>query len=169
MYVAADPENRALMPFGLRGKPGEANFDLFQEALMEALGLAQGQGQATGTSDCASSAQTAGSGFLFYVLHSIWPTTEFMVVQVGKKIWPDQLENKLHPLFIAPERFGAVALTQPPYPTVPWYDAKLWQYASQKWHPGDCIWNVGSVPSDPEQMAKETIAKVQVVEESMLG
>jgi hypothetical protein len=45
MYVAADPENRALMPFGLRGKPGEANFDLFQEALMEALGLAQGQGQ----------------------------------------------------------------------------------------------------------------------------
>ena len=41
MYVAADPENRALMPFGLRGKPGEANFDLFQEALMEALVLAQ--------------------------------------------------------------------------------------------------------------------------------
>ena len=31
------------------------------------------------------------------------------------------------------------------------------------------FWNVGSVPSDPEQMAKETIAKVQVVEESMLG
>ena len=59
MYVAADPESRALMPFGLRGKPGEANFDLFQEALMEALGLAQGQGQGTGTSDCASSAQTA--------------------------------------------------------------------------------------------------------------
>ena len=173
MYVAADPENRALMPFGLRGKPGEANFDLFQEALMEALGLAQGQGQGHGQVTVHQAPKrlwlVAGSGFLLDVLHSIWPTTEFMVVQVGKKIWPDQLENKLHQLFIAPERFGDVALTQPPYPTVPWYDAKLWQYASQNWQPGDCIWNVGSVPSDPEQMAKETIAKVQVVEESMLG
>ena len=93
MYVAADPENRALMPFGLRGKPGEANFDLFQEALMEALGLAQGQGQGPRQVTVHQAPKrlwlVAGSGFLLDVLHSIWPTTEFMVVQTGKKIWPD--------------------------------------------------------------------------------
>ena len=159
------------MPFGLRGKPGEANFDLFKEALMEALGLAPGQGVGQGTVHQAPTRLwlVAGSGFLLDVLHSIWPTTKYMVVQVGKKVWPDQLENKLHQLFVAPEHFGDTALSQPPYPTVPWYDAKLWQFASQHWESGDCIWNVGSVPNDPEQMARDVIAKVQVVEESMLG
>ena len=43
-----------------------------------------------------------------------------MVVQVGRTVWPDQLENKKHTLFVAPERFGDTAATQPPYPTVPW-------------------------------------------------
>ena len=92
------------MPFGLRGKPGEANFDLFQEALVEALGLGQGQGQGQMTVHQAPKRLwlVAGSGFLLDVLHSIWPTTEYMVVQVGKRIWPDQLENKTHQLFIAP-------------------------------------------------------------------
>jgi hypothetical protein len=53
--------------------------------------------------------------------HSIWPDTVYMVVQVGRTVWPDQLENKKHTLFVAPERFGDTAATQPPYPTVPWY------------------------------------------------
>jgi hypothetical protein len=40
-----------------------------------------------------------------------------MVVQVGKTIWPDQLENKKHVFFKAPERFGDTAALQPPYQT----------------------------------------------------
>jgi hypothetical protein len=67
-----------------------------------------------------------------------------MVVQVGKKIWPDQLENKKHKLFIANENFTENALIQPPYKTVPWYDAKLWQFFIKNKKKGDCIWNVGS-------------------------
>jgi hypothetical protein len=102
----------------------------------------------------------AGSGFLLDVLHSIWPDTVYMVVQVGKTIWPDQLENKKHVFFTAPERFGDTAPLQPPYQTVPWYDAKLWQFAVKNWEDGDCIWNVGAVPKDPMAAAKLFLSKI---------
>lgn len=111
--------NRKLMPFGLRSIPGEPNFDLFRQALIEAI--------PPGMQPPRRLWLVAGSGFLLDVLHSIWPSTKFMVVQVGKKVWPDQLENKLHELYIAPENFAAMATEQPPFRTVPWYDAKLWQ------------------------------------------
>ncbi len=67
-----------------------------------------------------------------------------MVVQVGKKIWPDMLEGKKYQLFIAPEKFTENAISQPPYKTVPWYDAKLWQFFEKYNQQGDCIWNVGA-------------------------
>ena len=44
---------------------------------------------------------------------------------MGKRIWPDQLEGKRCKLFVAPEHFSDTALRQPPYATVPWYDAKV--------------------------------------------
>jgi len=68
-----------------------------------------------------------------------------MIVQVGKKIKPEQLENKKNELFIAPERFTENAISQPPYDTIPWYDAKLWQFFEKNNKVGDVIWNVGSI------------------------
>ena len=84
-----------------------------------------------------------------------------MVVQVGKRVWPDQLSDKNAELFVAPESFGDRASSQPPYPTVPWYDAKLWQFATKNWMPGDCIWNVGAVPEDPQELAKKLLKQIR--------
>lgn len=39
-------------------------------------------------------------GFLLDILHSIWPETIYLVVQVGKTVWPDQLEDKKHVLYV---------------------------------------------------------------------
>ena len=85
----------------------------------------------------------AGSAALLASFARVFPTTKFMVVQVGKKIWPDQLgatkaegdgeweftgpKRFEAELFVAPERFFEVAKAQPPYPTVRTYDAKLWR------------------------------------------
>ena len=130
---ASKKSNRLLLPFGLRN---EQNFKLFREALLEVLKDEQQPKRLW---------LVAGSGFLLDVLHSIWSETEFMVVQVGRKVWPDQLENKKHQLFIAPESFTETAKSQPPYKTVPWYDAKLWQFFEKFNQKDDCIWNVGSL------------------------
>jgi hypothetical protein len=101
----------------------------------------------------------AGSAALLASFAKVWPETKFMVVQVGKKIWPDQIGyTKLESdgegefngprtfeseLFIAPERFFDVAHKQPPYPTVRTYDAKLWQFVLKHAENGDYVWNVG--------------------------
>ena len=77
-----------------------------------------------------------------------------MVVQVGKKVWREVLEGKDYELFIAPERFGDTAKHQPPYRTVPWYDAKLWQFVQEHGRNGDCIWNVAAVPDSPEEAVR---------------
>ena len=156
-YVNADPKNRFLMPFGLKSKPGENYFDLFREALLEVLGLANPPKRLW---------LVAGSGFILNVLHSIWPSTMFMIVQVGKRVWPDQYEDKKAQLFVAPEKFGEMALQQPPFPTVPWYDAKLWQFAVENWEEGDAIWNVGAVPENPLLAAQNTIRMINEIEVS---
>jgi hypothetical protein len=130
---ASKKSNRYLLPFGLKNKE---NFKLFREALLEEL---------KDEKEPKRLWLVGGSGFLLDVLHSIWTNTTFMVVQVGKKIWADQLENKKHQLFIAPENFTENAQSQPPYNTVPWYDAKLWQFFEKNNKEGDCIWNVGAV------------------------
>jgi hypothetical protein len=41
--------------------------------------------------------------------------------------------------------------------TVPWYDAKLWQFVQQRGEAGDFIWNVATVPEDVEAAAREVL------------
>lgn len=147
-YVSEDTANRFILPFGLKTPKGEAPFDCFYAALSEAVGLLQLPNPPRRLW------VVAGSAFLLDVLYHIWPSTHFMVVQVGRKIWPDLLENKKSTLFEAPERFGDNAIHQPPYHSVPWYDAKLWQFVMKHGEPGDCIWNVGAVPSDIDAVAR---------------
>lgn len=85
----------------------------------------------------------AGSATILNVLYIIFPDTEFHVVQVGKKIWDDQLDLTRTTLYISDEKFSDVAREQPPYPSVKTYDAKLWKYFKQHGKNGDFIWNVG--------------------------
>jgi hypothetical protein len=46
----------------------------------------------------------AGSGVLLSTFSRIWPKTKFLVVQVGKKIWPDQLGYSFY-IFCLPPIF----------------------------------------------------------------
>jgi hypothetical protein len=45
---------------------------------------------------------------------------------------------------VAPEKFWETALSQPPYPSVSSYDAKLWQFVQQHGREGDFVWNVAA-------------------------
>ena len=72
-----------------------------------------------------------------------------MVVQVGKRIWPDQIEPGRTTLFISKESFIDNARDQPPYPSVATYDAKLWVFFKSHGKSGDYIWNVGKDPYFP--------------------
>jgi hypothetical protein len=85
----------------------------------------------------------AGSATILNSLYLVFPDTFFNVVQVGKKILPDQINPKKTKLYISDERFSMVARIQPPYPTVATYDAKLWKYVLKYGRNGDYIWNVG--------------------------
>jgi DNA modification methylase len=85
----------------------------------------------------------AGSATILSALYKVFPKTHFCVVQVGKKIWPDQLEENRTTLYISEERFTEKALIQPDYPTVSTYDAKLFTFFLKYGLDGDYIWNVG--------------------------
>jgi hypothetical protein len=125
-----------LLPFGLKSDPGEIFFDVFREAIVAALPKELEPPKRLWI--------TCGSGFLFSVLHSIWPDTEFLIVQVGRTIWQDQLDGKKAKKFIAPERFGEMAVLPPPYNTPSRYDGKLWQFVLEHGKDGDHIWNCAS-------------------------
>jgi hypothetical protein len=84
----------------------------------------------------------AGSAVILGVLARIFPHTFFLVVQVGKRVWPDQLPEGRAKLFIAPERFWEPAAYPPPYPSVSSYDAKLWRFVTKHGEDGDFVWNV---------------------------
>jgi len=83
-----------------------------------------------------------GSSTLLQVLYRVFPRTEFIIIQIGKKIWDDQLQLYRTTKYVANERFQEKAFVMPPYPSVATYDAKLWIYASQHAKDGDYIWNV---------------------------
>ena len=57
---------------------------------------------------------------------------ELCIVQVGKKIWKDQYDQMKATLYVAPEDFGESTKQLPPYDSVPWYDAKLWQFVKAR-------------------------------------
>mmetsp|Transcript_12506 Transcript_12506/g.30793 ORF Transcript_12506/g.30793 Transcript_12506/m.30793 type:complete len:1078 (-) Transcript_12506:102-3335(-) len=90
----------------------------------------------------------AGSAVLLATFHRLWPKTQFMVVQVGKRIWPDQLEGKNATKFEAKEKFSDPSEEPPPYPSVNTYDAKLWQFVRRYGEDGDYIWNVACDPKE---------------------
>lgn len=157
-YCERDPQNRFLVPFGLKDEPGSVLFETFKKALIEALG------------DRVKRAPrrlwiVAGSAFLVTVLNSIWPETEFHIVQVGKTVYEDQLIAIRHVKYKSEYRFAENTEVMPPYQSIAWYDAKLWKLVKQYGQDGDCIWNVAGLPNENEiralQQNKNMVEKIQ--------
>ena len=84
----------------------------------------------------------SGSGTLINMLYQIFPDANYGAVQVGKTIWPDQINDKTQ-LYVHPLKFSMTANVLPPYPSVPEYDAKAWEFILKHGKDGDYIWNVG--------------------------
>ncbi len=75
----------------------------------------------------------AVSGTMARALKSTFTKTPIKVVAVTKDIQRDHT---------APEKYHQPALTPPPYPSCPYTDAKVWQFAQQHAKPGALIWNI---------------------------
>jgi len=129
-YAAQNKQARYLCPFGLDTEEFKAHL------LADLAAKWQGHPQPRAIW------LVAGSGTLLSTLYRLFPEAQFNVVQVGKKIWPDQLEAPRSKLYIAPEKFYVPAEKQPPYNTIKSYDAKLWQFVVEHGQDGDYIWNV---------------------------
>lgn len=143
-YVEEDNKNRKLLPFGLKD---EKVMNYFEKLLKEAL---------QNINPPKRMWLVVGSGMILKTFQTIWPSTQFMCVQVGKTVWPDQLMPRTLPdgkiitdkLFVAPEYFTQLTKILPPYPSIPWYDAKLWQFVIKDGEDGDYIWNVAQLPTE---------------------
>lgn len=83
-----------------------------------------------------------GSGVLSRALAKAFPETELCIVQVGRKIYSDVLENIKHRLYVSPEPFRRNAEIIPPYHSLRHYDAKIWRFVRKYGENGDYIWNV---------------------------
>jgi hypothetical protein len=143
-YCETDSSAKFLVPFGLKDEPGSLLFDTFKRALMDAMDKHMVETPPTRVWI------VAGSSFLVNVLSSIWPSSEFHIVQVGKTVYPDQLISVKHVFYKSEFKFGENSDVPTPYSSIPWYDAKLWKVVKQHGQDGDYIWNVGSVPTENE-------------------
>jgi hypothetical protein len=133
-FVNSDTHNHYLVPFGLENS-------LFKDTLYSQIIDAS---KNTALNDRFSKFNfwlVAGSATLLHTLYKVFPNSTFNVIQVGKTIWPDMINDRTK-LYIAPEPFYSDAVSIPPYPTVSSYDAKLWQFFIQDGKEGDFIWNV---------------------------
>jgi len=135
-YVGRRDERTILLPFGLHSTEF---IDLLYENVKIAI-------QKTHPELLADPPKrmwlVVGSATILSALHKLWPSTHFLCVQVGMKIWDDLVENKKHTIYVAPEKFYEKSLRVPPYPSVITYDAKLWQFVEDHGQDGDYIWNV---------------------------
>jgi len=129
-YYKKNPNKRYLCPFGL-------NNDEFKNCMQVNI-----EENLPSNLEIKNIWLVAGSATLLSVLYKVLPNTFFNVVQVGKTIWPDQLDQSRSKLYVAPELFFDEAKEQPSYDTISTYDAKLWQFAKEHANDGDYIWNV---------------------------
>jgi cysteine synthase len=84
------------------------------------------------------------SGTLARALHWAWPDAEIHGVCVGHKPTADEAGTTI--LHQHPRKFQQDVLKEcaPPYPSVPNYDAKVWQFAQRFASDDALIWNVAA-------------------------
>jgi hypothetical protein len=82
---------------------------------------------------------TYGSGTIARMLREVFPNAHLCCVWVGRE--PTHIPDN-STFYKAPEYFTAKAEFQPPYKSVPDYDAKLWRFVLEYGANGDLVWNV---------------------------
>ncbi len=145
-YQALSPTTRCLLPFGLHEEKAMGLYKIAFQPLKDAI-----------TTPPKRLWVTAGSGLIFTTLSKLFPTTPLMIVQVGKKIWPDQLEGIHHRLFVSPYDYTEDVRSEeaPPYDTLLHYDAKVWPFVLAHGEPGDFIWNTAGKPRSFREVRAE--------------
>lgn len=89
---------------------------------------------------------TVGSGTILTALKTLWPTTEFICVQVGRDISGVMtrlgipLENRYVSRYKFAQSIGKKE--RPPFPSLANYDAKAWTFIDKNGKHGDYFWNV---------------------------
>lgn len=77
------------------------------------------------------------SGTLLRALEQAWPKTKLLGVAAAKN---HGYTGKMT-IYQSPEKFTKPALNPPPYPSCPFSDAKVWQFAAELGKQDDLIWN----------------------------
>lgn len=98
---------------------------------------------------------TAGSSVLANAISKVVTDKDITLVQVGKKIWPDQIPPRGQ-LMVSEKRFAEPRDVDDaaPYPSIPKYDEKVYKFAREKLNSDPdtsiLIWNVGAyiLPED---------------------
>ena len=149
-WIDEDPTKRQLIAFGC-DIPG------YREVLADAIRRAWVD-HGTPTRLWLAS----GSATLLNALYLVFPPetgVRFMVVVVGRKVYPDQIQADRTTIFDYKALYGrsfeqsVVETKLPPYPSVPNYDAKVWHVLTDMIEreeveaEGNFIWNVGRVPT----------------------
>jgi len=75
-------------------------------------------------------------------LQRAWPDAKFYGVWVGHK--PTDREAGRAELIEAPEAYSAKAELPPPFPSCPYYDAKVWRFMRKTAMKGALFWNVAA-------------------------
>lgn len=84
-----------------------------------------------------------GSGTLARALAKVWPDAMLLIVQVGREIYKEVLDELPHyKLYKTGIPYKEDAQILPPYESVPHYDAKVWKFALEEGQDGDYVWNV---------------------------
>jgi hypothetical protein len=88
----------------------------------------------------------AGSGVLARGLAKAWPKARRHVVQVGRKLEPEEVAGAT--IHVAELSFSQACRTEPPFPSDPNYDAKAWEIAKARRGAGLVVfWNVTGPPA----------------------
>lgn len=126
-YVAEDPNNRCLVPFGLAD-------DTVTGSIIKVAQSLDVNPQEVWS--------VAGSGVLNRGLQLAWPNAKFNMVSVGHKLTTEEIGKAnciIHPLKFAQ---ACKKSDLPPFPSVIEYDAKCWQFIPKNSGRRTVFWNV---------------------------
>lgn len=83
---------------------------------------------------------SAGSGVTARCLQKAFPSARIHVVDLGVRHAPEI--GSPASLWSIPEQLPEPARLPPPWPSAPYYDAKMWQVVRSRATPGAMIWNI---------------------------
>ena len=127
VYAEAAPTRRRLLPIGLED----------DTVIASIIKVAQGLGVRP-----KEVWTVASSGTLTRGLQIAFPSAKFFAVQTGHSL-TEQTAGRAEVLVSLYKYDKPVRAEEaPPYPSEPFYDAKLWTFAVEKGRKGALIWNV---------------------------